>query len=193
MIWDVIVSNTNALTAVAELDFTGDETSFAFNGFGESASGLIRRVEGKPGMSKGGQIALVSDTNCIRIRAYHHRHKCHARTAPFTQEGPYEVKTLLDTLSTMVVGSNLLTKKIYSMKPHGTFDNCFSGDHVMDYAGKLGFGLTVTCRRDCFPKDIQKEHLHTKRTDSSLPTKVARFFHPVVAVMTTNSDTASFQ
>ena len=32
---------------------------------------------GKPGVSKGGQIVMISDVNWIRPRVYMHRHKLH--------------------------------------------------------------------------------------------------------------------
>jgi hypothetical protein len=53
---------------------------------------------------------------------------------------------------------------------------------VIHYAGQKGFGLLMTTRRDRLPKDIRPEHLHKRKTDSSLRTKIARYVEPVVAV-----------
>ena len=54
-------------------------------------------------------------------------------------------------------------KKIYHSPPHGTADNHFSGDAIMDYAGRLGFGLTTTCRRDRFPPGLKNYVYHDAR------------------------------
>ena len=75
-----------------------------------------------------------------------------------------------------------LTKKLYSQMPHSTWDNHFSGDKIMDYAGERGFGLKMTCRRDQHPKYVPSTYWHKERTDSSQTCKVARFFNPVVSV-----------
>jgi hypothetical protein len=36
-------------------------------------------------------------------------------------------------------------KKIYTACPHIIADNHFSGENVMEYIGKKGFGITTTC------------------------------------------------
>ena len=40
----------------------------------------------------------------------------------------------------------------------------------------------MTVRRDWLPKDVSDKYFHKAKTDASKKTKVARFFHPVVAV-----------
>jgi hypothetical protein len=36
-------------------------------------------------------------------------------------------------------------KHFFPLQPHFTADNHFSGDHVMEYIGLQGFGITLTC------------------------------------------------
>jgi hypothetical protein len=43
---------------------------------------------------------------------------------------------------------NLPVKKIYPTHPHGTADNHFSGDHVLDFAGQKGSGENGVYRGD---------------------------------------------
>ena len=57
--------NTNAITARADLDLTGDETTFGHAGYGESNSGLMGRLIGKR-VTKGGQTVLVMDSTRLR-------------------------------------------------------------------------------------------------------------------------------
>ena len=88
----------------------------------------------------------------------------------------------------MVDGEPELRRKLYSQMPHLTWDNHFSGDTIIDYAGGHGFGLTMTCRRDRLPKDVPNAYWHKEKTDSSQKCKVARFFNPVVAVKDVPAD-----
>jgi hypothetical protein len=48
-----IVDNPNSITELAELDLCGDETAHGLMGFGEPGSGLLARIMGKSGISKG--------------------------------------------------------------------------------------------------------------------------------------------
>ena len=52
----------------------------------------------------------------------------------------------------------------------------------MTYAGEHGFGMTMTCRRDRLPKDVDGMYFHKEKTDSKIKAKCARFVHPVVLV-----------
>ena len=183
-LYKVLIHNVNALTKTAELDMTGDETTWGHGGFGEAGSGLTGRIQGKPGVSKGGQTVIVSDVHRIRPRAYIHRHKLYTKPAGWTAMGPYEVRLIMEKITPMVQGEESVpgVKKIYPTKPHSTWDNYFSGDGIMGWMGENGFGATMTCRRDRLPKDIKGEYLHKKKTDDSIRTKVARFHKPIVAV-----------
>ena len=71
-IYKVIVHNINQLSKSAELDITGDETSWATASPGEAGAGVTGIIMGKPGVSKGGQTVIVSDSRRIRPRAYMH-------------------------------------------------------------------------------------------------------------------------
>ena len=64
-IWKTIVHNVNAISKTADLDLCGDETSYATGSYGEKGSGLVGRIQNKPGVSKGGQIVLVSDVQRV--------------------------------------------------------------------------------------------------------------------------------
>ena len=59
MIYRTIVDNVIVLTRNAEMDLTGDETSWAHQGYGESGSNIVKRIQNKLGVSKGGQTVLV--------------------------------------------------------------------------------------------------------------------------------------
>ena len=149
LIFDVLTSNVRAITKKAELDLTGDETTWGFQGYGEANEQVVKRIVGKPGVSKGGQTALVSATNRIRPYWYQHRNKRSKRYGEgWKAEGPCEVRAAIDDLEQYVVGKGGNEKKIFEKEPHMTWDNYFSGKKIFDYAGAKGFGLTMTCRRD---------------------------------------------
>ena len=57
-------------------------------------------------------------------------------------------------------------KKIYSRLPHIVVDNHFSGENVMEYIGKKGFGITTTRHHDHFPLGL-KEFLHHEKVPST--------------------------
>ena len=52
------------------------------------------------------------------------------------------------------------TKKVFQAKPHTTWDNCLSGDIVMDWLGQNGFGATMSFRRDHLPSGVPNQYLH---------------------------------
>jgi len=90
-IFRCVVDNINEITHQADLDQYGNETTFGFMGYGETGTSFVSRIIGKPGISRGGQLVLISDAGMNRPRAYVHRHKCHVRPVGFTKEGPNEV------------------------------------------------------------------------------------------------------
>ena len=182
LIYKVIVHNTNALSLRAELDQCGDETTWAFMGYGER--GLINRIAGKPGVTKGGQIVLSSDVSRNRVRAYVHRHNFHPRPDGFTVQGNNEVRMIAEMLR------EKLCKEegdggLFSELPHFTFDNYFSGDVIIQWLGENGFGGLFTCRRDRLPRGVPKEFFHHERGTnggSDKRTKVTKFVEPITAV-----------
>ncbi len=89
MIYDVLTSNVNAINKYAGLDLCGDESTWGHNGYGVASSGLVSLILNKPGITRGGQVVIVSDVDRIRPRAYLHRHKLHENA--YTSQGPSEV------------------------------------------------------------------------------------------------------
>ena len=183
LIYRTIVDNVIAITREGELDLTGDETTWGFQGYGEKGAKVVQRVSNKPGITKGGQSVLVSATNRVRPYFYQHRHSMTPRYGKgFSAEGPAEVRSCIDELEKHVIGRDSEKKKIFKKCPHITFDNYFSGEDICHYAGKKGFGLLMTNRRDRLPKEVKSEYMHKKKTDSSKRTKVARYIEPVILV-----------
>ncbi len=125
-------------------------------------------------MGKGGQTTMLFNVSCRYPRAYVHRHKLHVRPNGFTAKGKFEIKNLIDQVDRLVVGNApeedltvtipppsgyreetaYVRRRIYSRPLHITCDNHFSGDSVLDYAGRKGFGITQTCRCDCFSEGL---------------------------------------
>ncbi len=72
-------------------------------------------------------------------------------------------------------------RKIYPVPPHIVADNHFSGDKVMDWLGRKGYGATMTNRQDCFPKGL-KPYLHHDKVVAGCPkAKAMHFAMPIVA------------
>ena len=193
MIYDTLIENLNAITEEAELDLCGDETTWGHGGFGESGSGLIGRIINKPGITKGGQIVMVSDVNRIRPRAYMHRHKLHIKPPGWTQQGPLEVRRLLEKLNGLVHGeaSADSRRQIFKKKPHSTWDNFFSGDRICTYIGQNGFGATMTCRRDRLPSGVHADNMCKQKTSNEARPKAARFNQPINLVQIVAGDEAA--
>ena len=103
-IYKVIVHHGNQLSKRSELDITGDETSWATASPGEAGVGVTGMIMGKPGVLKGGQTVIVSDSHHIRPRAYMHKHKLHVKAVDWTAMGPIECKAMLDQIGLMCVG-----------------------------------------------------------------------------------------
>ena len=185
MIYDVLVHNTNAITKYAGLDLCGDETSWAHQGFAEGGTGIVGPVVGKPGVCKGGQTVLVSDTDHIRPRAYVHRHKCHQKK--FNIAGQNEVHMIWEKIKRLVVDEEdrenvnplLSVRPIFREKPHFTWDNYFSGQAIMDYAAEEGFGMTSTCRRDRLPQGVPGKYFHKEATGTNARSRHSRFENPI--------------
>ena len=65
-------------------------------------------MQGKPGVSKGGQTILVSDVDRIQPRAYMHRHKLHKKEDGFTMMSHMEVRNTMLSLEPMIEGKSPL-------------------------------------------------------------------------------------
>ena len=178
LVYKAIVNNCNALTKYAELDLCIDEMTWKFMGYGEG--GVVYRIVGKPGVTKGGQVAFAVDRSRCRPRAYIHRHKWHNRPQGFGKQGPNEVRMLAELLEAMVIKEE--GDGIFTERPHLTFDNFFSGDEIMDYLGCKGFAATCTVRRDRLPSGVPKTAFHHEKEAVNDRNKVARFLEPITAV-----------
>ena len=62
-ICSVIINNFNNLTLLAGSCLCLDETTFAFNGWGEADNGLLAIVVGKPGVTRRGHIVIIIDVD----------------------------------------------------------------------------------------------------------------------------------
>ena len=78
LVYKAQVKNLNFVTLRAQKDQTGNEMTWKFMGYGERGTGVVSRIIGKPGVTRGGQIAFVTDASQCRHWAYVHRHKVHA-------------------------------------------------------------------------------------------------------------------
>ena len=142
---------------------------------------------------------MVFDVGRRYPRAYIHRHKWHDRPEGFGQEGPSEMHYLLNRIDAHVEGRSAdqstydlddswggtaahINKIIYATHPHVTADNHFSGSHVLDFAGEMGFGLTLTTRRDRFPKGLKPYFHHEKTRPGDPRAKAMRYENPIVAI-----------
>ena len=71
---------------------------------------------------------------------------------------------------------------IFREKPHLTWDNYFSGDDIMMHAGQRGFGLTMTCRQDCLPKDIPSHFVNKEKAGTDIRPRATHFMNPIFAI-----------
>ena len=195
-IFKCLIHNMNYCTSKADLDITIDESTWGFAGYCGEAGGRLTK---KP-VSKGGQTTIAIDIHHRYPRAYVHRHSLQtARTRPagFGQQGPAEVVWLMKQLDQLIVDRaddsnveimdrakgvkpySVPKKQIFDSPPHFTADNHFSGEHVMDYVGSQGYGITCTTRRDRLPTELKKYLHHEKKDSNDARMKVMRFENPI--------------
>jgi hypothetical protein len=186
-LFKVLINNINELSEKADDDLCGDETTISVNSYGESGCDLIKRVKGKPGVTKGAQIVLVSDVHRNRVRAYFHRHNAHAKIPGVTTQGNLEVRRVMEGILPLVKGElqgrNDTRRQIFVRKPHSTWDNFFSGCRIMNWLGTNGFSATMTCRRDRLPSSIPGMYLHKESTaPGDKAARFGRFNNPITIV-----------
>jgi hypothetical protein len=182
-IFSTIISNINAITKYACQDLCGNETTYAHEGYGNKDTSLVSHIMNKPALrySRRCQVFLVCDVDCIRPRAYLHRHKCHMKD--FNLQGPNKMKHLLDHLEPLCI-ENILTpgRGIFKSKPHITFDNFFSGKSIATHVAIRGFGMRTT-----LPANVPNIFLHVKKmVPHDKRGKVAKFLNPIDAVKKVN-------
>jgi hypothetical protein len=73
-------------------------------------------------------------------------------------------------------------RKNYPVPPHIVADNHFSGDEVMDWLGRKGYGTTMTNHQDCFPKGLKPYLRHDKVVASYPKAKAMHFAMPIAAI-----------
>lgn len=172
----------NSFMGQGGLDLTVDETTWSSMLFGELA---LTRIRGKSGVTKDCQNTILLDLKRRYIHAWHHRHSLNKKVRPCTQEGPAEIKAILDMIDLLVLGHVQAETdkrgKMFREPPHITFGNHFSGNHVMHYLGTKGYRGTCTCRRDRLPDGCKKESFHFEKAPVSWESKVARYEQPIVA------------
>jgi hypothetical protein len=166
-IFKCIIINMNELSHSSDLDLCGDETTWAHNGFGKAGTGLLVQVMGKPGVTKGGQIVLLSDAyHNNQRREYLHHHKYHPPITGFMQQVPMEVCMEMEDLKHLVKGEEANGRhEIFTEKPHSTWDKFFLGSNAINnWIGQNGFGVTMTCWHDRLPKGMPNHFFHKVAT-----------------------------
>ncbi len=120
-----IMYNMNLLVKIGSCNLTMDGTMWSNMPFGANSHFW---VQGKSGVTKGGKNVIVLDSKQCYTHAWYPCHglKPKMYKKPFTQQGPHEVKTLLNLLNPLIVGyhpggwDNCL--QIFSEPPNLTFD-----------------------------------------------------------------------
>eukprot|EP00957_Ditylum_brightwellii_P118935 9070821-Ditylum_brightwellii.AAC.1 len=94
---------------------------------------------------------------------------------------------LIDKIDDMIIGEsteeNNQIKKYFTITPGITFENYFSGNNIIDYAGQKGFGLCTTVWRGRLPKGVPAPYMHKKTTEpGNQAARFTRFNEPIVMV-----------
>ena len=177
-----MVFNLNQFMKKADDDCTIDEMTWPSGSYADMHS----RLKGK-NCSRGGQHTVVVGASSRYIYVYTPRHKLFKRDKRFPQEGPSEVKRLMDTLNPIIQEEEKADgdkrRQIFESKPCLGMDDHFSGDNICEYIGELGWKSLKTTRRDHLPRGIPKQFLHhQKQVEIGPCSQVARYEQPIVAV-----------
>ena len=203
LVWDVFVYNLNQFIEKADVDLTCDETSWSNESYADVQGG----IKGKPGVSKGGVLIVNMPQSCCHshslsylfsgqhtllvgtysryVLAYTARHKFHPKVKGFTQEGPSEVKRLVEETIPLIKGKpkprSDTRRQIFDRNYHVTLDNYFSGQNTLVLLGENNLGGMLTCRRDRLPPGTKK-YLHSvKGVPVTQRSRCARYMQPVIA------------
>ena len=103
LLYRTLVHNVNRISWYADSDQCSDETTWGYGGYGEAGSGLLGSIMVKPGVSKGGQLVIISDVNRMWPRAYMYRHKLHKNPTGWIAAGPLEVRRVVEEVIKMVI------------------------------------------------------------------------------------------
>ena len=114
-------ANTVSLLKSGPVDLTGDETTWAFGGFGESGASLVLTIKGKK-CGRGGQTVLVMEAGGRkRLICFVHRHKKHEPKLS-TSNGAHEallINQMLRKMSQLHNASVLRLRLPMRLRCHG--------------------------------------------------------------------------
>ena len=65
----------------------------------------------------------------------------------------------MEVMKLMVEGEEGDDRKVFHVHPHSTWENYFSGYHIMDWLVGNVFGATITYRRDWLLGNIEGKYL----------------------------------
>jgi hypothetical protein len=169
---DTIVNRVDAVST-PDMDQVIDETTWGTAARGPSKSELVKRIRGKPGVTKGGQHVVLCDATRKRPRAILPRHKKNQRALTgSTAEGPNEVLLLLHSL---------MERNVRIPNLHITADNYFSNIKLFEQLPE-GVTATMTLNRGSHPSGLSGCLYKEKVLPHLEEVKAARHCHPVVAV-----------
>ena len=133
------------------------------------------------------------------VRGYTHRHKVHDRPLGFKQEGPAELRHIIEEVDLLIQGRGTEEARTTVMKdpdnkevsfiadpilpecPHVVGDNHFWSCNIADLLGVSGWGGTFTNRRDRFPEGL-KDHVHKEKVaPGDAKAKAMRYQNPIFA------------
>lgn len=173
LIWDVTISNVNYFTQQAALDVAIDESSW----FDSCKGPFVQRILKGKKIPCGGQSTLICDVGTYLPRAVLHRHSSNPKFEGYTQ-GSSEIRLLVENHVLPNVGSN----KLWSEKPHLSFDNFFFHETCSRYLGNLGIPHTCTVARNHMPFGLNEKYFNKAKGTIGLGARAARYLPPIVFV-----------
>ena len=101
-----MVHNFSAISNHASSGLTINETAWPHGGCGPVKDGLMKIIEVNTNVTKVGKIVVAIDAKILIPRACVHRHTVH-NDEVFTQEGPREVKMIMDKIHSLVIDDTI--------------------------------------------------------------------------------------
>jgi len=165
----------NYFTKQAALDQAVDESSW----FNSCVRPYVQRILKGKKIPCGGQLTLMCDVGTYLPRAVIHRHSSNPKYDGGYTQGSSEIRLLVDNHVLPNVGPN----KLWSEKPHLTFDNFFFQELGTRYLGSVGVPHTCTVARNKFPFGLDNKFFHKEQTSQKANvTKAACYLPPIVFV-----------
>lgn len=172
LIYDAVIENTRYFTKRADLDITGDETTYGNAGCGKYISNLKGKI-----VSRGGQSTLMMSKR-NRLYGAIHRHKSNPKCEGTWPAGPSEIRHLVEKYVADYVGDG--DDCLWSEKPHIVADNYFTHELLLDWLGKHGYGYLGTAARNQLIKGMNTSYFHKEKMTVNRVNKAARFTKPIV-------------